>query len=152
MKHKPKISARLKGSAKKHAIPLVDLLISQVKPTITKTITNINQEIEVAGTDEELLTSHLATFRVTDDLTVQRSFVGPDDRRRDNSDKQQIDIDINGMIYDDGERSQASVEKCQALENVKSLLQSRFADFDEPIIENMKWYDPKSRQLTETIV
>ena len=152
VKHKPKISARLKGSAKEHAIPLVDLLISPVKPTITKTITNINEEIEVAGTDEELLTSHLATFRVTDDLTIQRSFVGPDNRRRDNSNKQQIDIDINGMIYDDGERSQASVEKCQALENVKSLLQSRFAHFDEPIIENMKWYDPKSRQLTETIV
>ena len=106
----------------------------------------------MAGTDEELLTSHLATFRVTDDLTVQRLFVATDDQRRDNSDQQQIDIDINGMIDDDGERSQASVEKCQALENVKSLLQSRFADFDEPIIENMKWYDPKSRQLTETIV
>ena len=146
VKHKPKISARLKGSTKEHEIPLVDLLISQVKPTITKNITNINEEIKVAGTDEELLTSHLATFRVTDDLTVQRLFVATDDQRRDNSDQQQIDI------YDDGERSQASVEKCQALENVKSLLQSRFADFDEPIIENMKWYDPKSRQLTETIV
>ncbi len=100
----------------------------------------------MAGTDKELLKSPLAAFRVTDDLTIQRSFVGPDDRRRDNSDKQQIDIDINGMVNDKGERSQASVEKCQALKNVKSLLQTRFTDFDEPIIENMKWYDPKSRQ------
>ncbi len=109
-----------------------------MKPTLTETITNINEEIEVAGTDKELLTSPLAVFRVTDDRTIQRWFVGPDDRRGDNSDKQQIDIDINGMIYDKGERSQASVEKCQALKNVKSLLWTRFADFDEPVIENMK--------------
>ncbi len=61
----------------------------------TETITNINEEIEVAGTDEELATSPLAAFRVTDDLTIQRSFVGPDDRCSDNSDKQQIDIDVN---------------------------------------------------------
>ena len=118
-----------------------------MKPTLTETITNINEEIEVAGTDEELLTSHLATFRVTDDLTIQRSFVGPDDRRRDNSDKQQIDIDIIGMNNDKGERSQASVENCQALKNVKSLLQTRFADLEEPVIENMKWYNPKSRKI-----
>ncbi len=72
---------------------------------LTETITNIYEEIEVAGTDEELLTSHLAAFRVTDDLTIQRSFVAADDRCRENSDKQQIDIDINGMIYDEGERS-----------------------------------------------
>ena len=110
-----------------------------MKPTITETITNINEEIEVAGTDEELLTSNLATFRVTDDLTIQRSFVAADDHRSDNSNKQQIDIDINGMINDKGERSQASEEKCQALKNVKSLLQTRFADFDEPVIQNMKY-------------
>ena len=106
-----------------------------MKPTLTETITNINEEIEVAGTDEEFLTSYLATFRVTDDLTVQHSFVAADDRRRDNSDKQQIDIHINGMINDKGERSQASVENCQALKNVKSLLQTRFADLEEPVIE-----------------
>ena len=91
------------------------LLISQVKPTLTETITVIKEEIEVAGTDEELLTSNLATFRVTDDLTIQRSFVAADDHRSDNSNKQQIDIDINGMINDKGERSQASEEKFQAL-------------------------------------
>ncbi len=123
------------------------MLISQLKPTLTETITNINEEIEVAGTDEELLTSNLAAFRVTDDLTIQRSFVAADDRRRDNSNQQQIDVDINGMINDEGERSQASVEKCQALKNVKSLLQTRFADFDEPVIENMKWYNPKNRKI-----
>ena len=61
---------------------------------LTETITNINEEIEVAGADKELLTSYLATFRVTDDLTIQRSFVAADDRRRDNSGKQQIDIDM----------------------------------------------------------
>ncbi len=66
-----------------------------MKPTLTETITNINKEIEEAGTDEELLTSYLATFRVTDDLTIQRSFVAADDRCRDNSDKQKIDFDIN---------------------------------------------------------
>ena len=35
------------------------LLISQVKPMLTETITNINEEIEMAGTDEELLTIEL---------------------------------------------------------------------------------------------
>ena len=30
-----------------------------MKPTLTETITNINEEIEVAGTDEELLTIEL---------------------------------------------------------------------------------------------
>ena len=106
----------------------------------------------MAGTDKELLTSPLAAFRVTDDLTIQRSFVAADDRRRDNSDKQQIDIDINGMIYDEGGRSQTSEEKCQALKNVKSLLQTRFADLEEPVIEDIKWHDLKSGQLTETMV
>ena len=110
-----------------------------MKPTLTETITNNNEEIEVAGTDEELLTSHLAVFRVIDDLTIQRSFVVADNhRRRDNSDKQQIDIDVNWWFIRRLKEAKHQSKNVKS-KNVKSLLQTRFADFDEPVIENMKY-------------
>ncbi len=43
------------------------------------------------------------------------SFKVVSDQRKDNTDKQRIDIYMKRMISDEGERSQALVEKCQAL-------------------------------------
>jgi len=114
------------------------LLVSEIKQSLTETLLNIDEEVETAGTNEELLTSHLASFEVKEDETIQCSFIKGDDSHKSNSDKE-----LTGMTYSDAHRNYASAKKIKALESLKELLKERFSDLINPIIEKMKWFDPK---------
>ena len=103
------------------------LLVSEVKPTLTETLINIEEEMETAGTDDELLSSHLASFKVQADETIQSSFIKSDDSSRSNKDKEKIDLQLSGMKFSEAHRISASSKKSEALGRLKELLNERFS-------------------------
>ena len=35
-------------------------------------------------------------------------------------------------------------EKKKVCENLKEVIDTKYSDFDEPVFQNMKWFDPQS--------
>ena len=119
------------------------LLANELKPALTQTLENIDEEDEVAGTDDEMLTSHLSQFKVREDQTIECSFIVSDDKHKHNIDKARIEVKISEMIYSEKYRMDASTKKKAVLKELKDLLQERFSDLSSPVFENIKWYNPK---------
>ena len=124
------------------------LLTSEIKPALVETA-NIDDEIDAAGGDEELLTSHLASFKVESEK-IMSTFIKADDTRKQNMDKARTTLELDSMKYSENHRTHASDKKLRALTSLKKVLQERFGDLDQPIFENMKWYDPKNWENEKT--
>jgi hypothetical protein len=106
-------------------------------------LANIDEEIAVSGSDEELITSHLASFEVIENKSIFCSFVKCDDKHKSSSgNKEKIRLELTGMHYAENNRSQASLKKSNLLKDLKVLLADRFADLQNEVMENMKWFDP----------
>ena len=116
---------------------------NEVKPLLSETVTNIDDCLE-GEYDNEMLVSHLASFRIVEDeLTL--AFIKADDPHKLNADKECITYKFHNMIsLEDGVLIRAIEEKKGILEDLKAILISKFTDFSSPIFANMIWVDPKN--------
>ena len=116
----------------------------EVHPVIMETIENINDTIE-ADMDEQMLTSHLASFRVGDNGDVEASFLKADDTHKGNADRQRITMTLEHLTHMSDHSTEAAIrKKIDACETLKTLLEAKFVDFTEVVFKSMMWFDPKN--------
>ena len=70
----------------------------ELGPVISETISHINDGIESCGTDDDMLTSHLARFQIDGDEDVEASFVQASDPRKKLSQKNRISVTLEGFL------------------------------------------------------
>ena len=68
------------------------LLPFEVYPLLTETISNIDDTI-AANVDEDMLVSHLASYRIVDG-TLSSQFLQADDNTRDNASRARITVSV----------------------------------------------------------
>ena len=118
------------------------LMVYDVWSTIEETVANIADAID-ADMDEEMLVSHLASYRIQDgSLAVQ--FLQGDDTHKSNASKQRITVVFESMTFLNETSIHAAIQnKKDVCMTLKGLLEEKFADFKEPVFCSMKWFDCK---------
>ena len=124
------------------------LMPYDVGPVIEETIANINDVVD-ADIDDDMLTSHLSSYQIVDDKLLV-NFVKGDDSHKNNKDKQKVQVAFQDMTHFDEQYMLIAINKKKsACENLKDLLEHKFADFKEPVFQSMKWFDPKNWQTQD---
>ena len=119
------------------------LLPFEVQPLVSETIANIDNCIN-ASTDDDLLVSYLASFRLMDG-ELNSSFLKADDRTRSNLDRERVSIAFQNMPdLDETVIHETTAKKQNVLRSLKVLSEKRFSSFSDLIYKNMKWLDQKN--------
>ena len=60
-------------------------------------------------------------------------------------DRHVIQVELLQMTFVQKESYEAAIsEKKKVCENLKELIDTKYSDFDEPVFQNMKWFDPQT--------
>ncbi|XP_057295467.1 zinc finger protein 862-like [Hydractinia symbiolongicarpus] len=109
-------------------------------PAIEETLNNLTDTIH-ADMDEEMLVSHLASFRM-EDGQLKSSFYKGDDSHKENANKQRITIELKNFTYLNEDSVNSAIgKKKDVCNSLKELLEAKFADFQEPVLKSMIWFD-----------
>lgn len=118
------------------------LLPYEIKPTMDETISNLNETIE-ASIDEDMLVSHLSSFRLTDD-SVFLIFLKGDDSKKKNTDREKVELELEMLTHKEEIHLETCIEKKrQVCAKLKDLLEEKFSEFSIPVFTQMKWFNPK---------
>ena len=115
----------------------------EVYPVITETIANLDDAID-ADLDEDMLVSHLASFRVNNG-NLSSTFLKADDKRKHNKDRETVTVAFDNMtLLNDQTVNWASDKKKEACVSLKNLLEAKFDNFTAPVFKNMRWFNPQN--------
>ena len=132
-----------------------ELMPYEVKPIINETILNLNDAIQ-CDADEDVLASYIASFKVGDGSTITTECFNAADAHKLIKDRRVIQVELLGMKFVQKESYEVAIsEKKKVCENLKGAIDTKYSDFDEPVFQNMKWFDPQTwdqeRQETDQI-
>ena len=98
---------------------------------------------ENAGTDEELLDSHLSRFVITDENILKTSFVKAGDMLKKPANRADIEIELADITHlSDGTRQRVSLMTSRLTVTLIELIEDRFESFKNDIFEKLDWFDP----------
>ena len=101
------------------------LIACEIAPLVTETLTNIEEEIEACGKDDEFLTSHLASYKGTEDTKIAcATFIKADDKTKKNVHKERVTVQLD-VVYSEAYRILASVCKKKVLSDITNNLIQR---------------------------
>ena len=113
----------------------------KVKPIIIETILNLNDAIQ-CDADENMLTSYLASFKVGDGSTITTEWFNAADAHKLRKDRRIIQVELLWMTFVQKEFYEVTSvrrKKCVKI----------YSDFDEPVFQNMKWFDSQTWDQNE---
>ena len=118
-----------------------NLMPYEVMPIVKETLANIDDIIQADSSD---LSSHVAMFTIRG-KQLAASFLRADDTRKEKEMREKIEI----LLDDISDLKSSSVEsamntKIELCESLKVLIESRFESFQNPIFNDMMWFDPKN--------
>ena len=125
------------------------LLASDVSATILRTKLELRDIGEIAGTEEELLNSHVSRFMYTEnedgEKKLQGTYIKHGDMLKNPGNRENVKINLEDFKYlnEESLRKAASKKKAVA-EAVQATLTERFSNFDEDFFQNIEWIDPKN--------
>ena len=92
-----------------------------------------------ASIDDDLLVSHLASFRVIDG-ELNLLFLKADDRTKINSDCECLSITFENMtnLLDEAVVHEMIIKKQNALRSLRVIFEEYFSSISDPIYQNMK--------------
>ena len=121
-----------------------ELMPYEVKPIIQETILNLNDTIE-SDTDEDMLTSHLASFRIGDNSIITTECFNADDVHKLIKDRRLIQVELVGMKFVEENSYQVAIrEKKKVCDKLKDVIDTKYKDFDKQVFQNMKWFNPET--------
>ena len=120
------------------------LMAYEISPILAETTANIEQSI-TADIGEEMLTSHLASFRIENE-ELSSTFIKADDKHRSNANRERVLIPLDGFnnYLTDNSIDTAVAKKKEILADLNALIEAKFGDFSKPVFKNMSWFDPKN--------
>lgn len=125
------------------------LLPHEVKPTVSLTVLELEDIIESAGTDDELLDSHLSRFQYSTDeegeTCLAAAFAKSGNMLKALGNREYKSIELEGFTgLNASSLLKASTTKKGVASQLITCLQTRFESFNDPVFESMKWFDPKN--------
>ena len=122
------------------------LLPCDIRSIVDETIIKIEDAIDDSGTDEEMITSHLARFMAwNEEGEVEETFIKADDKKRDNRDREFVAITFPELTHvSEDMRARASNLKKDALTSLKGLLAEKVSDFSGAVFKSIKWFNPQN--------
>ena len=54
-----------------------------------------------------------------------------------------------GMKFVQKEYYEVAISEKKMCENLKEIIDTKYSDFDEPVFQNMKWFDPQTWDQTQ---
>ena len=119
------------------------LMVYEVEATIERTCFELEELAENAGTDEELLSSYINMFKVSNDSEITGCFVKDGHGRKKLANRESLEIVIEGMTFTQSGRNNAAAGKKKLALELKDLLLKRFNENVTEIYTSMKFYDPQ---------
>ena len=121
-----------------------ELMPYEVKPITNETTLNLNNAIQ-CDVDEDILTSYLASFKVGGGSTVTTECFNAADAHKLIKDRRVIQVELLGMKFVQKESYEVAIsEKRKVCENLKRIIDTKYRNSDEPVFQNMKWFDPQT--------
>ena len=121
-----------------------ELMAYEVKPIRNETILNLNDAIQ-CDADQDMLTSYLASFKVGDGSIIITDCFNAADVHKLIKDRRVIQVELLRMTFVQKESYEVVIsEKKKVCENLKEVIDTKYSDFDEPVFQNMKWFDPQT--------
>lgn len=124
-----------------------NLLVTEVKPSLSTTYLELEDIIDTAGNDEELLDSHMAKYRYEEqdgEISLSVNYIKHNHMLRKPVNREYTTIKLEGFTnVGERARQRASDKKKEVSEELIEILKDRFVSFDDPIFDEMKWIEPK---------
>ena len=118
-----------------------NLLPHEVMPVLKETLANIGDILE--ETDDSNL-SYVATFSIKGKQLATTCCRG-DDKRRKKVEREKIEILLDNFTELTKKSVEFSINNKKALCKVlKEIIECKFENFEDPVFNNMIWFDPKS--------
>ena len=118
-----------------------NLLPYEVMPVLKETLANIGDILE--ETDDSNL-SHVATFSINGKQLATTCFRG-DDKRRKKVEQEKIEILLDNFTELTKKSVEFSINNKKALcKVIKEIIECKFEHFEDPVFNNMIWFDPKN--------
>ena len=120
-----------------------EVMPGNIQKSIRQTILELEDISENAGTDEELLDSHLSRFVITDKNILKTSFVKTGDMLKKPANRADIEIELADITHlSDGTHQRVSLMKSMLAVTLIELIEDRFESFKNGIFEKLDWFDP----------
>ena len=120
-----------------------ELMPYEVKPIINETILNLNDAIQ-CDADEDVLASYTASFKVGDGSTITTECFNAANAHKLIKDCRVIQVELLGMTFVQKESYEVAISaKKKVCENLKGVIDTKYSNFNEPVFQNMKWFDPR---------
>ena len=132
------------------------LLPYEVMTTIEMTITELEDVIACAGTDEEFLDSHLSRFRFIENedgtTSLSSKFVKTKNMLKKAANREYVSINLEGFTRVNlDSMAKASEAKKKFAAELIGFIRVRFSSFNDPVYKCMKWFDPKNWEIESSI-
>ena len=90
-------------------------------------------------------TSYIALFKIGDGSTTTTECFNTADAHKLIKDCCDIQLEPLGMKFVQKESYEVAIsEKKTVLENPKGVIDTKYCNFDQPVFQNMKWFDPQT--------
>ena len=102
-------------------------------------------EVILCDADEDML-SYLASVKVGDRSTISTECFNIADAHKLIKDPRVIQVELLEMKFVQKKSYEVAIsEKKKVCENLlKGVIDTKYSDFDEPVFQNMKWFDPQT--------
>ena len=121
-----------------------ELMPDKFKPIINEIILNLNDAIQ-RDADENVLESYTASIKVGDGSTITTEYYGAADPLKLIQDRRVIQVELLGMRFVQKESYEVVIsEKKKVCKNLKGVINTKQRNFDEPVFQNMKWFDTQT--------
>ena len=120
------------------------LMTYEVKPILNETILNLNDAIQ-CDVDEDMLTSYLTSFKVGDGSTIITECFNAAADAHKLIKHGVVQVKLLEMKFVQNESYEVAIsEKKKVCKNLKGVIDTKYSNFDEPVFQNMKWFDPQT--------
>ena len=121
------------------------LMPYKVKPVINETILSLYDAIQ-CDADKDVPTSYIASFKVGDELTITAECFNAADAHKLVKDCHVIQVELLGMKFVQKESYEVAISKNKKVyRSLKGVIDTKYSKFDEPVFQNIKWFDPQTR-------
>ena len=116
----------------------------EISESIERTAVELDHLEASAGSDEELLDSNVASHKYDEETkTVHGIYVKEGHGRNKAQNRDNIEVEIQGMTYSSTGRANAAAAKKSTAIEVKRLLRQRFVETSSKLYEALQIYDPQ---------
>ena len=117
----------------------------KVKPVINETILSLYDAIP-CDADKDVPTSYIASFKVGDELTITTECFNAADAHKLVKDYHVIQVELLGIKFVQKESYDVAIsENKKVYKSLKGVIDTKYSKFDEPVFQNIKWFDPQTR-------